>query len=58
MIGFYVDGLYFNFDEWVLISLMVDEWGLLMVDERWLGFSGFVADDFMGFSVSVLMVDS
>ena len=31
--GFYVDGFYFYFDEWVLILLMVDEWGLLMVDE-------------------------
>ena len=31
MIGFYVDGFYFYFDEWVLILLMVDEWGLLMV---------------------------
>ena len=27
------DGFYFYFDEWVLILLMVDEWGLLMVDE-------------------------
>ena len=32
LIGFYVDGFYFYFDEWVLILLMVDEW--------WLGFSG------------------
>ena len=39
---FYVDGFYFYFDEWVLILLMVDEWGLLMVGEWWLGFSGFV----------------
>ena len=37
--GFYVDGFYFYFDEWVLILLMDDEWGLLMVDEWWLGFS-------------------
>ena len=39
---FYVDGFYFYIDEWVLILLMVDEWGLLMVNEWWLGFSGFV----------------
>ena len=39
---FYVDGFYFYFDEWVLILLMVDEWGLLIVDEWWLGFFGFV----------------
>ena len=58
MTGFYVDGLYFYFDEWVLILLMVDEWDLLMVDEWWLGFSGFVVDGFVGFSVSMLMVDS
>ena len=32
--GFYVDGFYFYFDKWVLILLMVDEW--------WLGFSGFL----------------
>ena len=25
------DGFHFYFDEWVLILLMVDEWGLLMV---------------------------
>ena len=31
---FYVDVFYFDFDEWVLILLMVDEW--------WLGFSGFM----------------
>ena len=49
MTGFYVDGFYFYFDEWVLILLMVDEW--------WLGFSGFVVDGFVGFSVSMLMVD-
>ena len=42
MTGFYVDGFYFYFDEWVLILLMDDEWGLLMVDEWWLSFSGFV----------------
>ena len=51
------DGLYFYFDEWVLILLMVDEWGLLMVDEWWLGFSSFMADGFVGFFVSMLMVD-
>ena len=38
--GFYVDKFYFYFDEWVLILLMADEWGLLMVDEWWLGFFG------------------
>ena len=42
MTVFYVDKFYFYFDEWVLILLMADEWGLLMVDEWWLGFSGFV----------------
>ena len=60
MIGFYVDGFYFYFDEWVLILLMVDEWGLLMVDEWWLGFSSFssfVVNGFVGFFVSMLMVD-
>ena len=41
MTGFYVGGFYFYFDEWVLILLIVDEWGLLMVDEWWLGFSSF-----------------
>ena len=43
------DGFYFYFDEWVLILLMVDEW--------WLGFFGFMADGFVGFFVSMLMVD-
>ena len=44
MTRFYVDEFYFYFDERVLIFFffMVDEWGLLMVDEWWLGFSGFV----------------
>ena len=28
-----------------------------MVDEWWLGFFGFMADGFMGFFVSMLMVD-
>ena len=36
---------------------MVNEWGLLMVDEWGLCFSSFVVDGFMGFSVSMLMVD-
>ena len=48
MTGFYVNGFYFYFDEWVFILLMVDEW--------WLGFSGFMADGFVGFFVSMLMV--
>ena len=39
MTEFYVDGFYFYFDEWVLILLMVDEWGLLMV-ARFLWFRG------------------
>ena len=33
------DGFYFYFDDWVLILLMVDEWGLLMV-ARFLWFRG------------------
>ena len=38
MTGFYVDGLYFYFDEWVLILLMVDEW-----DCWWLMNGGWVS---------------